>query len=73
MMSDAVCIIGMHRSGTSMVTRLLKSCGLILGPDAQLVGPDAGNIDGHFEHMGFVKINDAILSTLAGLGRVRHC
>jgi hypothetical protein len=51
-----------------MVTRLLKSCGLILGPDAQLVGPDAGNIDGHFEHMGFVKINDAILSHFGGSG-----
>ena len=28
----AICIAGAHRSGTSMVTRLLHCCGLELGP-----------------------------------------
>jgi hypothetical protein len=51
-----------------MVARLLKSCGLILGPDTELVGPDAGNVDGHFEHRQFVKINEAILSHFGGSG-----
>jgi len=67
-MSDVVCILGMHRSGTSMVARLLKSSGLMLGSDTQLIGADAGNIDGHFEHVGFVKINNAILSHFGGSG-----
>ncbi len=30
--NDVICIIGMHRSGTSMVARLLNLCGLDLGP-----------------------------------------
>jgi hypothetical protein len=61
-----VCIIGMHRSGTSMVTRLLRFCGLDLGPDDMLMGASNGNADGHFEHLGFVAINDALLEHFRG-------
>ena len=31
-----ICIAGMHRSGTSMITRLLNLCGLYLGPKTEL-------------------------------------
>ena len=56
-----ICIIGMHRSGTSMVARLLHQCGLYLGPEDQLLGPSSGNEDGHFEHTGFLAIDYALL------------
>jgi Sulfotransferase family len=59
-----VCIIGMHRSGTSMVARLLQQAGLYLGPEDRLLSPDSANPDGHFEHTGFLEINNALLQRL---------
>jgi hypothetical protein len=64
--NDVVCIIGMHRSGTSMVARLLSLCGLDLGRDDELIGPDEGNPLGHFEHAGFHRINEALLKYFGG-------
>jgi hypothetical protein len=61
-----VCIIGMHRSGTSMVANLLQRCGLTLGPEETLLGSNAGNQIGHFEHTGFLDINDALLRHFGG-------
>ena len=61
-----VCIIGMHRSGTSMVANLLRRHGLSLGPDECLLGASESNQAGHFEHTGFVEINEALLKQLGG-------
>jgi hypothetical protein len=61
-----ICIIGMHRSGTSMVANLLRRCGLVLGPDEKLMGPSDSNLAGHFEHRGFLEINEALLKHLGG-------
>jgi hypothetical protein len=61
-----VCIVGMHRSGTSMVARLLRLCGLELGPADRLEGPSLSNAMGHFEHTGFVEIDDALLNHFGG-------
>jgi len=63
---DVICIVGMHRSGTSMIAKLLHQCGLYLGPEEQLLGANSGNADGHFEHKGFLKINDALLRHFGG-------
>lgn len=62
----AICIAGAHRSGTSMVTRLLHCCGLELGPKSELMPPQADNPEGFWEHLGFVAINDELLSQLGG-------
>jgi GT2 family glycosyltransferase len=62
----AVCIAGAHRSGTSMVTRLLHACGLYLGPKEELMPAQADNPDGFWEHLGFVALNDQLLSKLGG-------
>src|SRR6266511_2167538 len=62
----AVCIAGAHRSGTSMVTRLLHGCGLYLGPKDALMPPQADNPDGFWEHLGFVALNDELLEALGG-------
>jgi hypothetical protein len=63
---NAVCVAGMHRSGTSMITRMLNLCGLFLGNESDLLPPAPDNPEGFWEHARFVQINDEILSTLGG-------
>jgi len=60
-----ICIAGMHRSGTSMVARLLQTCGLSLGPEEEL-GVDSNNGEPHWENVRFVSLNDKILNRLGG-------
>ncbi len=61
-----VCITGMHRSGTSMVTKLLHESGLYLGPESDLIPPGPGNPEGFWENRRFVQINSRILKALHG-------
>jgi hypothetical protein len=61
-----VCIAGMHRSGTSMVTRLLHLCGLYLGPEDELLPPGFDNPEGFWEHAGLMGLNEAILHHFGG-------
>jgi GT2 family glycosyltransferase len=60
------CITGAHRSGTSMVARLLHSCGLDLGPESDLMPPAPDNPDGFWENLRFVAINDELLNEFGG-------
>jgi hypothetical protein len=53
-----IIIIGMHRSGTSMITRVLEDMGLFIGR-----GKQSGN---NREHPFFVKINEWILDQCGG-------
>jgi hypothetical protein len=61
-----VCILGMHRSGTSLVSRLLNVLGVYLGPEDHLMRPSADNPTGHWESRPIKAINDEILSILGG-------
>jgi hypothetical protein len=56
----------MHRSGTSMVARLLNLCGLNLGSPELLMDPNEANSSGYFEHKGFLKVNEALLAHFGG-------
>ena len=49
-----------------MVTRLLHRCGLELGPESDLMPPQADNPDGFWEHLGFVALNEELLNELGG-------
>ncbi len=49
-----------------MVTRLLHCCGFDVGPESELMPPQADNPEGFWEHLGFVAINDELLSQLGG-------
>jgi len=49
-----------------MVTRLLHACGLYLGAKDELMPAQADNPDGFWEHLGFVALNDELLSELGG-------
>ena len=60
----ALCIAGMHRSGTSLVARLLNFAGVHLGPESELMAATAANPDGYWENIEFVKLNDQILAEL---------
>jgi hypothetical protein len=56
----------MHRSGTSMVTRLLNVCGVYLGPDDELMPALPENAEGFWEHLGMVAVNDELLAHFGG-------
>jgi GT2 family glycosyltransferase/glycosyltransferase involved in cell wall biosynthesis len=49
-----------------MLTKLLHSCGLYLGPESELMPAQADNPDGFWEHLGFVALNDELLNELGG-------
>jgi hypothetical protein len=61
-----VSIAGMHRSGTSMVARILRDAGLYLGAEDELMPPGIDNPEGYWEHADLVALNDAVLAELGG-------
>jgi hypothetical protein len=61
-----VCILGMHRSGTSLVSRLLNVLGLDLGPEEHLMEPNESNPAGHWESLPISEINEDIFLRLGG-------
>jgi hypothetical protein len=61
-----VCVLGMHRSGTSLVARVLNLLGLDLGPEEHLMRPGPANPAGHWESRAIKEINDEILLRLGG-------
>ncbi|NDC36742.1 MAG: hypothetical protein EBZ48_01680 [Proteobacteria bacterium] len=54
-----VVVLGMHRSGTSAITRALGALGVPLGDD--LMEPGKDNPRGYWEHRGCHKINEQLL------------
>src|SRR5450432_1366051 len=59
---DIICILGMHRSGTSALTRVLNLIGVDLGANEALTTePVADNPRGYWEHHELTAISDAIL------------
>jgi hypothetical protein len=58
----AILVVGMSRSGTSLITHILHTLGATLPAD--LIGPDRGNPFGHWEPRALVDINTRILSHL---------
>jgi hypothetical protein len=61
-----VCVLGMHRSGTSLVARLLNLLGVDLGPADQMMPAMPSNPRGHWEQQFIVELNDEILRRLGG-------
>lgn len=58
-------VLGMHRSGTSSVTRLLNMAGAYFGPEGISNGADEGNPKGFWERL---DVRDACDGLLAGGG-----
>jgi hypothetical protein len=58
----ALLVLGMHRSGTSLLACLLNRVGAALPPD--VLGPGPGNPLGHWEPKNLVEINDHVFYAL---------
>jgi hypothetical protein len=61
-----ICVAGMPRSGTSLVTQALHRCGLHLGRPDELMPAAPDNTDGYWEHLAFVQINERLLAANGG-------
>ncbi|MBS3735241.1 MAG: hypothetical protein KGY99_10005 [Phycisphaerae bacterium] len=62
--NKAVCILGMHRSGTSVVAMSLGRLGVDLGPERELMPASYDNPGGFFELSGVVSLNERIFEAL---------
>ncbi|QTL99458.1 hypothetical protein GM661_16650 [Iocasia frigidifontis] len=63
-MGDCVIVLGMHRSGTSMIAGILDRLGINMGDN--LIGAMPSNPYGHYEDKEFVELNDRILHAAGG-------
>ena len=61
-----VCLTGMHRSGTSLVSRMVNLLGADLGPDDDLMPAKPDNPRGFWENRTISALNDDILAALGG-------
>ena len=55
-----ICLTGMHRSGTSLMSSYFEKCGINMGEN--MVGAMRGNTRGHFEDTSFVSFHDEVLA-----------
>jgi hypothetical protein len=61
-----VCVTGMHRSGTSVVSRALNLLGVDLGDERDFLRPAPDNPTGFWEHRAIVELNDEVLAVAGG-------
>ncbi len=66
-MTRVVVILGMDRSGTSLLAQILERMGLWFGAPDDLVPPTSINERGHYEYLPIVRIQDAMLRNLFGV------
>jgi hypothetical protein len=59
-----VCVLGMHRSGSSLVTELLVANGFSAG--SNLIGASGSNPDGHYEDRFLVQMSKRLLLSMGG-------
>lgn len=59
MKRNVLVILGMHRSGTSLIAQWLCKCGLNIGQ--HLLQENIGNVEGHFEDYDFLCLHEEIL------------
>lgn len=59
-----IVVLGMHRSGTSVVAELIGALGVYLGDT--LLGPNQDNPTGHHEPIELIELNDRILAAAGG-------
>jgi len=63
---EFIAITGMHRSGTSLVARIVNLLGADIGPEDELMPPKEDNPSGFWEHMPIAQLNDDLLGALGG-------
>jgi len=60
--NKAVIVLGMHRSGTSLMAGILRILGVNMGKE--LLGANAYNVRGYFEDVDFLRLNEKMLSRM---------
>ncbi len=64
--TEFVLVLGMHRSGTSMLTNILANAGYFVGEKKDIMQPADDNPNGFFEQISVVETNDIILKLCQG-------
>jgi hypothetical protein len=59
-----IAVIGMHRSGTSLVAQLLNAMGCYAGEEQEMPPPDVFNPTGYWERRDVWALDEEILATL---------
>lgn len=59
-----IAVLGMHRSGTSLITNIISSFGVNVGSKGDLILPTKDNAKGFWELKPFVDMNETILKKL---------
>ncbi|CAH1201519.1 hypothetical protein PAECIP111893_01641 [Paenibacillus plantiphilus] len=65
MKNTAIIILGMHRSGTSLLAKTVRALGVCLGSEEQMIGPREDNPEGFWEHAEIVDIHEKLLASLS--------
>ena len=63
---ELVVVLGMHRSGTSLISNILAQAGYFIGEKYDLIPGGSWNRDGYFERKSVVHANDGILALCEG-------
>jgi hypothetical protein len=62
-----ICVVGMHRSGTSLTASLIREMGVTFGPtESMMAAHPADNAAGYMEQRPLQQLNDSILSAMGG-------
>jgi hypothetical protein len=64
--SIGVFVLGMHRSGTSLLTRIVHLLGVPVGREEDLMKPDEANINGYWESDMLTAFQERLLRRLGG-------
>ena len=64
---DCIVVIGMGRSGTSLLSQILQAKGVWFGEDTELVGQTPINIYGNREHIEIQRIHRELLTGVFGV------
>jgi len=72
-MVNPLLVVGMARSGTSLVAGMLEKLGFDLGPSGQLSEADSDNPDGYRERRDFAELNDQLKGVLGMLADPSVC
>src|SRR5215207_7581966 len=62
----AVCVTGMHRSGTSFTAYALQLLGVSLGAPDRMMAPGPDNPAGYWENRDIKELNDEVLARFGG-------
>lgn len=60
----ALCVLGMHRSGTSTVARAINLLGVHLGDEAKMMPATSANAEGYWEHLEIYDLHVRLLERM---------